>query len=71
MIYCDYDWNLSSDGIELDSEINIDKLGWASGDHFRLVNVNGKAMLKRVHPLVVFVKGLTGGEENGLSKISS
>jgi hypothetical protein len=71
MIYCDYEWNLSAKGIELDSEIDIDKLGWTAGDHFKLVNINGKVMLKKVHPLVAFVKGYKIGEENGLSKNTS
>ena len=71
MLYCDYDWNLNSDGIVLDSQINVDKLGWSAGDHFKLVNVNGRVMLKKVHPLVAFVKGFKIGDENGLSKNSS
>ena len=71
MRYYDYDWNLNSDGIELDPEINIDKLGWSAGDHFKLVNINGRVMLKKVHPLVAFVNGFKVGEEYGLSKSSS
>jgi len=71
MRYYDYDWNLNSDGIELDPEINIDKLGWSAGDHFKLVNINGKVMLKKVHPLVAFVNGFKVGEEYGLSESSS
>jgi hypothetical protein len=71
MRYYDYDWNLNSDGIELDPEINIDKLGWSAGDHFKLVNINGRVMLKKVHPLVAFVNGFKVGEEYGLSESSS
>lgn len=57
MLYVDYNWDLTPQGITLDEEINIDRLGWQAGDHFKLVNVNGKAMLVKVEPLVAFVKG--------------
>jgi hypothetical protein len=71
MKYYDYDWNLNSDGIVLDEDINIDKLGWTSGDYFKLVNINGKVMLKKVDPLVAFINGLKPGGNNGFSKTSS
>ena len=57
MLYVDYSWDLSPNGIQFDEELNIDKLGWKHGDHFMITNVNGKAMLKKVDPLVAFTKG--------------
>ena len=45
MIYVDYTWDLKENGIVLDEEINIDRLGWRAGDCFKITNVNGKAML--------------------------
>jgi hypothetical protein len=57
MKYIDYVFDLSSDRIILDEEINIDKLGWKGGDYFRVTNINGRAMLIKVDPLVAFVKG--------------
>jgi hypothetical protein len=57
MLYVDYSWDLSPNGIRFDEELNIDKLGWKHGDHFMITNVNGKAMLKKVDPLVAFTKG--------------
>lgn len=56
MLYFDYTWDLNSDRIILDDELNLDKLGWRGGDYFKLVNVNGKAMLVKVDSLVKFIK---------------
>ncbi|MFN7883757.1 MAG: hypothetical protein ACK5PF_12195, partial [bacterium] len=56
MLYVDYSWDLSPSGITLDEEINIDKLGWKSGDYFELKNVNGRVRLIKVDPLVAFVR---------------
>ncbi len=56
MLHFDYDWDLSPNGIILDSELNIDRLGWCAGDCFELRNVNGRAMLVKVEPLIAFVR---------------
>jgi hypothetical protein len=56
MLYVDYNWDLSPSGITLDEELNIDKLGWKSGDYFELKNVNGRVRLIKVDPLVAFVR---------------
>ena len=32
MFYYDYNWDLSPNGIILDEELDIDKLGWKGGD---------------------------------------
>ena len=66
MKYVDYDWNLSPERIILDRELNIDKLGWKAGDCFVVQNVDGRAMLTKVDPLVQFVKyGNNPGAKNG------
>lgn len=57
MRYYDYEWDLSSDRIILDEELDIDKLGWKGGDYFKVVNVNGRAMLQKVDPVEAFAKG--------------
>jgi hypothetical protein len=62
MLYYDYNWDLNPWGIKLDSEINIDKLGWKGGDYFQLVNIDGQAMLRKVDPLIKFLKD--GVEKN-------
>jgi hypothetical protein len=61
MLHLDYTWDLSENGILLDEELNIDRLGWRGGDYFQLVNINGRAMLRKVDPLVKFLKD---GEKN-------
>ena len=38
----------------LDEELDIDKIGWKLGDFFQLVNVDGRAQLERIDPLVAF-----------------
>jgi hypothetical protein len=56
MRYYDYEWDLEPNRILLDSELNIDSLGWKSGDYFKVINVNGRAMLIKVDPLIKFLK---------------
>lgn len=57
MKYLDYDWDLRKDKIVLDSEIDIDKLGWRAGDHFEVRNTDGRVELVKVDPVVKFIKG--------------
>ncbi len=71
MKYIDYTFDLSADRIILDEEINIDRLGWKCGDMFVVQNINGRAMLSKVDPLVKFIKEGELGAHHGLSKISS
>ena len=61
MLYVDYTWDLEPDRILLDSEINIDRLGWRGGDYFQVTNINGRAMLVKVDPIIKFLKD---GENN-------
>jgi hypothetical protein len=64
--YVDYDWDVRSDRIILDSELNIDRLGWKAGDCFVVQNVNGCAMLRKIDPLEQFIKtGKNPGANNG------
>jgi hypothetical protein len=56
MLHFDYNWDLHPDRIILDEELNIDRLGWKGGDYFKLVNINGRAQLIKVDPLVKFLK---------------
>jgi hypothetical protein len=56
MKYFDYEWDLEPNRILLDSELNIDKLGWQSGDYFQVKNVNGRVMLVKVDPLEKFLR---------------
>ena len=57
MYYLDYRWDLSPTGIILDEELNIDKLGWKGGDCFKLININGQAMLQKMEDVEQFARG--------------
>lgn len=57
MIHVDYTWDLYPNKIILDDELNIDRLGWQHGDHFKLVNIDGKAQLVKIDPVVAFSQG--------------
>ena len=57
MKYSDFDWDLRKDKIVLDSEINIDNLGWKAGDLFEVKNINGQVELVKVDPVVKFFRG--------------
>ena len=72
MKYVDYDLDIYEDRIILDSELNIDRLGWKAGDCFVVQNINGRAILRKVDPLVQFIKtGTNPGANNGLYQTSS
>jgi hypothetical protein len=57
MRHYDYDWDLEPGYIKFDPELNIDKLGWRAGDCFKIVNVDGQAMLVKLNPVEQFIKG--------------
>jgi hypothetical protein len=57
MLHFDYDWDLSPNGIKLDPELNIDRLGWKHGDCFKITNINGRAMLVKLEEVEQFIKG--------------
>ena len=61
MRYYDYEWDLEPNRILLDSELNVDALGWRDGDYFKVANINGRSMLVKVDPLEKFLKE---GEHN-------
>lgn len=65
MLYLDYSWDLSPNGILLDEELNTDRLGWQGGDYFKLVNVNGRQMLIKINEVEKFlVQGIEQKREN-------
>jgi len=56
MRHFDYEWDLYPDRIILDEELNIDRLGWQHGDCFKIKNVDGRAMLVKLDPVVKFIE---------------
>ena len=69
MLHLDYNWDLSPGGIIFDEELNIDRLGWKAGDCFKIVNINGKAMWRKMEPVEQFAKGhkVNFGDTHGCS----
>jgi len=57
MKYYDYEWDLEPNGMLLDQELNVDKLGWKAGDIFKLVNIDGRVALKKIDQLERFTRG--------------
>lgn len=63
MLYFDYTWDLSPEGILLDEELNVNKLKWSAGDYFKLVETtDGKHKLVKVNELEAFI--LLGATKN-------
>jgi hypothetical protein len=57
MKHFDYEWDLDSTRIVLDTELNTDKLGYKHGDLFKFININGRQMLVKLDPVEQFSKG--------------
>ncbi len=56
MLYLDYDWDLSPNGILLDRELNTDKLNWHPGDIFVIEETNnGRLIIKKQSGVTKFV----------------
>ena len=59
MLHIDYNWDLYPDSIVFDQELNIDPMGWKSGDCFKLVvEDNGRTKLVKIDPLEKFIRGI-------------
>lgn len=61
MLHLDYNWDLGPNGVLLDEELNVYKLGWEDGDYFKLEERDGRRWLRRVDPLIAFIRA--GAEE--------
>ena len=66
MLHIDFTWDLNPNGIIFDEELNIDKLGWKAGDCFKIININGKAMLRKMDPVEQFIKGHKVNEKSNM-----
>jgi hypothetical protein len=55
MKYYDYEWDIETNRILLDAELDTDKLGWRGGDYFKLINIDGRQMLVKVNNLEKFL----------------
>jgi formylmethanofuran dehydrogenase subunit D len=50
----DNSWECNQNRIILE-DIDLDKLGWKYGDYFKVVNIDGRAMLIKAGPLESFI----------------
>ena len=55
MLYIDYNWDLTPSVMIPDHELNTDKLEWKDGDYWKVVERNGKKILRKVDKLEQFV----------------
>lgn len=61
MFHYDFTWDLTENGLVFDKELNIKKLGWETGDYFRLAenSETGAMELVKLDPLQKFIiKGI-------------
>lgn len=55
--YIDFDWEMDAMGIRLDTDLDVQKLGWKEGDYFKLIKVDDRLQLVKVEEIERFVKG--------------
>ena len=68
MLHIDYSWDLHSDRIILDEELNTDRLGWQPGDIFVLEETaTGKLIIKKQSGLrkMILEAAMEKEKENG------
>ncbi len=56
--YVDFDWEMNAWGIRLDTDIDVQKLGWQENDYFKLVKVDDTLRLVKVEEVEKFIRGL-------------
>ena len=54
--YIDFDWEMDAMGIRLDTDLDIQKLGWKENDYFKLIKVDDHLQLVKIDPLEKFVR---------------
>jgi hypothetical protein len=56
--YIDFDWEMDALGIRLDTDLDVEKLGWKENDYFKLIKVEDKLQLVKVEEVEKFIRGL-------------
>jgi hypothetical protein len=56
--YIDFDWEMDAMGIRLDTDLDVQKLGWKENDYFKLIKVDDKLQLVKVDEIEKFLRGL-------------
>lgn len=55
--FIDYDWEMDAMGIRLDTDLDVQKLGWKEGDYFKLIKVGDQLQLVKVEEVEKFMRG--------------
>jgi hypothetical protein len=58
MKYIDFDWEMDAMGIRLDTDLDVQKLGWKENDYFKLIKVNDRLELVKVDEVEKFIRGM-------------
>jgi hypothetical protein len=56
--YIDFDWEMDAMGIRLDTDLDVQKLGWKENDYFKLIRVDDKLQLVKVDEIEKFIRKL-------------
>jgi len=54
--YIDFDWEMDAMGIRLDTDLDVQKLGWKENDYFKLIRVDDKLQLVKVEEVEKFLR---------------
>ena len=55
--FVDYDWEMDAMGIRLDTDLDVQKLGWKEGDYFKLIKVGEQLQLVKIEDIEKFMRG--------------
>lgn len=58
MKFIDFDWEMDAMGIRLDTDLDVQKLGWKENDYFKLIRVDDKLQLVKVENIEKFLRGM-------------
>jgi hypothetical protein len=56
MKYVDFNWEMDAMGIRLDTDLDVQKLGWKENDYFKLIKVDEKLQLVKVDEVEKFLR---------------
>ncbi len=54
--YIDFDWEMDAMGIRLDTDLDVQKLGWKENDYFKLIKVDDRLQLVKVDEVEKFLR---------------
>jgi len=54
--YVDFDWEMDAMGIRLDTDLDVQKLGWKENDYFKLIRVDDRLQLVKVDEVEKFIR---------------